>query len=143
MKKETGFAIILGIVFGIALSFVMILKTKDQQMGKSKPLTSEKKVAAVAVKVDTQTFSFKISQPMDKQIVSTKSIAIKGSAEKDALLIIQSPVKDLAYKLEKDTFSIDMPLALGENVINLTIYPKDSQGRSQQKELRVYYLDEQ
>jgi len=46
-------------------------------------------------------------------------------------------------KVEKEDFTVDMPLALGENVISLTLYPKNSQGRSQQKELRIYYLDEQ
>lgn len=144
MKKETGFAIFLGIAFGIVVSLVMILKTKDTQLGKSKPLTSEKKAAPVALEVENQpNIAFKITEPSDKAIVSGKTVVFKGEAQKDALLVVQSPIKDIAMKLDKDTFSFTMPLAMGENVISLTIYPNGQQGRGQQKELRVYSLDEQ
>jgi hypothetical protein len=143
MKKETGIAIFLGIVFGLGLSLFMIFKTKDTQMGKSKPLTSEKRITPVAMKVDTQSMTFKVNEPMDKFITLSKTVTIKGEGEKDALLVVQSPIKDMAVKLEKTDYKIDFPLALGENVINLSLYPVDSQGRVLQKELRVYYLDEQ
>lgn len=143
MKKETGIAIFLGVTFGIVLSLVMILKTKDSQMGKSKPLTNEKKVVTAIPKTEAVSTTFKILEPQNKQITSSKTVTIKGQAEQDALLVVQSPIKDLVVKLEKKDFSISFPLALGENVIGLTLYPKDSQGRAQQKELRVYYLDEQ
>jgi len=143
MKKETLFAICLGIAFGVGVSFFMISRSKDSQLGKTKPLTSEKKSATASVKDEVQTQSFTLTEPQDKQIVLKNSVAVKGSAAKNDLLIVQSPIKDLVYKLEKDDFEINMPLALGENVITLTIYPANSQGRTQQKELRVYYLDEQ
>lgn len=143
MKKETVYAILLGVTFGVVLSLVMIFKTKDSQMGKSKPLTSEKKVIPTVQDTSPLTQTFKITEPKDRQIFNTKSVSIKGVAEKDSVLIIQSPIKDIVFKIEKEDFSVDMPLALGENVISLTLYPKNSQGRSQQKELRIYYLDEQ
>ncbi len=143
MKKETVYAILLGMTFGVVLSLVMIFKTKDSQMGKSKPLTSEKKVISTVQDANPLTQTFKINEPQDRQIFNTKSISIKGVAEKDSVLIVQSPIKDVVFKVEKEDFSVEMPLALGENVISLTLYPKNSQGRSQQKELRIYYLDEQ
>lgn len=143
MKKETVYAILLGVTFGVALSLVMIFKTKDNQMGKSKPLTSEKKILPTVQDANPLTQTFKINEPQDRQIFNTKSISIKGVAEKDSVLIVQSPIKDIVFKIEKEEFSVDMPLVLGENVINLTLYPKNSQGRSQQKELRIYYLNEQ
>lgn len=143
MKKETVYAILLGVTFGVVLSLVMIFKTKDSQMGKSKPLTSEKKVVPTIQDSNLTAQTFKINEPQDRQIFNTKSISIKGVAEKDSVLIVQSPIKDIVFKVEKEEFSVDMPLALGENVISLTLYPKNSQGRSQQKELRIYYLDEQ
>jgi len=93
--------------------------------------------------VDTQSMTFKVNEPMDKFITLSKTVTIKGEGEKDALLVVQSPIKDMAVKLEKTDYKIDFPLALGENVINLSLYPVDSQGRVLQKELRVYYLDEQ
>src|SRR3989339_840903 len=140
MKKETIFAIMLGIAFGVIVSFFMISKTKDNQLGKSKPLTNEKKIIIPTGKIDIQTQTFKILEPQDKQIFNSNTISIKGEAEKDSLLIIQSPIKDLVYKVPTEKFVVEMPLALGENIINLTLYPKNTQGRIQQKDLRIYYL---
>ena len=54
MKKETIFAIMLGIAFGVIVSFFMISKTKDNQLGKSKPLTNEKKIIIPTGKIDIQ-----------------------------------------------------------------------------------------
>lgn len=142
MKKETLFAIFLGIAFGVVVSVVMISRTKSSQFGKTKPLTNEKK-APQTVAADVETQSFTISEPQDKQIVSSNSITVKGVASKGDLLIIQSPIKDTAYKLDNDNFEIKIPLALGENVVDFTIYPSNVKGRTQEKELRVYYLDEQ
>jgi hypothetical protein len=142
MKKETIFAIFLGIAFGVVLSFVMISRTKSNQFGKTKPLTNEKK-APQTVAADVETQSFTISEPQDKQIISSNSVTVKGVASKGDLLIIQSPIKDIAYKLDSDSFQVKIPLALGENVVNLTVYPSNVKGRTQEKQLRVYYLDEQ
>ena len=142
MKKETVYAIMLGVVFGVVFSVFMIVKTKDNQLGKSKPISNEKKIIPVKDDVNVQTQAFKITQPQDMQIVNTKSITFKGIAEKEGTLILQSPITDVAIKTQTDSFSINVPLALGENVINITFYAKDSQGKGQQKEMRVYYLDE-
>jgi len=70
-------------------------------------------------------------------------VVIKGKAAKDSLIVIQSPVQDIIIKNDKEEFSATMSLAIGENVIHISVYPKDQQGKGQEKELRVYYLDEQ
>ncbi len=59
------------------------------------------------------------------------------------MIIIQSPIKDLVFKNDKEQFSTDFPLALGENVIRIGAYPQDKLLRSQEKELRIYYFSEQ
>lgn len=143
MKKETGLAIFLGVAFGIILSFVMILKTKDRRLDTTKPLTTEKKAQKVATDTAKIVSTFKLTEPQNRSIVTTKNIVFKGVADKDSLVIIQSPIIDTAVKLEKADFSIQVPLAMGENAIQITVYSKDPQARPQQKELRVYYLDEQ
>lgn len=143
MKKETVFAIFLGIGLGVVVSFVMIVKSKDRTLNKSKPLTNEKKTTVAITESVSQIQSFKITQPQDRQIFNTKTVVIKGTSEKESLIVVQSPAKDMVYQTKDDNFSIEMPLVLGENVISLTQYSKNSQGRSQQKQLRIYYLDEQ
>lgn len=143
MKKETVYAILLGISFGVVLSLVMIAKTKDTQLGKTKPLTKENNIIPVTEEANTVTQAFKITEPKNRQIFNVKTITIKGMAEKDGTIIVQSPIKDIVYKIDKESFAIDMPLALGENVIDITFYSKNSKGMGQQKELKIYYLDEQ
>ncbi len=57
---------------------------------------------------------------------------------------MQSPIKQLVQKLDKDDFIVPaFPLSLGENTIRVSLYPKDAQIPSQEKELKIYYLDEQ
>ncbi|MFA5136329.1 MAG: hypothetical protein WC489_02955 [Patescibacteria group bacterium] len=143
MKKETVFAIFLGIGLGVVVSFVMIVKSKDRTLNKSKPLTNEKKTTVAVTESVSQIQTFKITQPQDRQIFNTKTVVIKGTSENESLIVVQSPAKDMVYQTKDDNFSIEMPLVLGENVISLTQYSKNSQGRSQQKQLRIYYLDEQ
>ncbi len=142
MKKETSIAILLGISFGLILSFFMITKTKDKSLEKTKTLSNEKKATIATHNLITQEQTFKISSPQNKAIVNTKTVTIKGTVEKDALVVIQSPVKDMVFKSDRTNFSVDFPLAMGENIIQISVYPKDAQERIQQKELRVYYLDE-
>ncbi len=143
MKKETFIAVFLGVTFGIVLSVIMISKTRETNLSKTKPLTSTKKeTSSVVFTKENQGVSFKVNEPSDNQVFSVNSVTIKGEAESGALLIVQSPIKDYVLKVEKDRFSFNMPLALGENVIHLTVYPQSEQGRVQQKELRVFYIEE-
>ncbi len=64
-------------------------------------------------------------------------------AGKEDLIIIQSPVKDTVVKNENEQFTVRFPLVLGENIIKVTAYGKDKQTRPQEKDLHIYYLDEQ
>lgn len=142
MKKEGIIAIILGVVFGIIMAVVMISKTKEKQLEKLKPLSNIKPSLTISPK-EIQTQSLEILNPQDNTIINAKAITIKGKTNKDSLIVIQSPIKDMAFKNKAENFSMDFPLAMGENVIQIVVYPKDNQIRSQERVLRVYYLDEQ
>jgi hypothetical protein len=142
MKKEAIVAIVFGIVLGSILGIVLILKNKEQQLAKSKTITplEKGKMTSQATNVVSQ---LEVTEPGDKSIVYKNTIIIKGSFTKNSLIIIQSPIKDLVFKNDKEQFSVDLPLALGENVIRTSAYPQDKKLRSQEKELRVYYFSTQ
>lgn len=142
MKKETIIAIFLGVVFGLLVAALMIFKTKETALEKTKTVTSNHITPTVSLK-NTNLQNLEISEPVDGALVNKKSITIKGRASKDSLFVVQSPIKDLVFKNEKEQFSFEFPLALGENVIKISVYPASSQLRTQEKDLRVYYLDEQ
>lgn len=143
MKKETSIAIVLGITFGIVLSLIMVSRTRS----KSTSITNKKNVnegsqIVTQVSQKESIFSFDVTNPSNNVIVDKSSITISGKISVNSLIMIQSPIKDVALNSTKDIFSTEFPLALGENVIHIVAYPKDSQYKSQEKELRVYYIEE-
>lgn len=143
MKKETGIAIFLGILFGIVVATALIAKTRQDQMQNAKPITS---VLSITPSVNLKTTDYQplsISQPESGIIVDTKSVTIKGKVGKNSLIVVQSPVKNMVVVSKGEDFSIDFPLALGENMIHISAYAKDSSSTIQEKELLVNYLTEQ
>ncbi len=142
MKKETVTAIIFGIVLGGIVAVFILVKNKQIQLAQNKTIKPQE-----TMRVPTSsTVNFKpleITQPQDRGIVNKNTVTIKGSFTKNSLIIIQSPIKDNVFKNDQEDFSVDFPLALGENVIRITAYPSDKQLRTQEKEMRVYYFPDQ
>lgn len=142
MKKETIIAIFLGIMFGIIVAMVMISKNKEKEMEKSKPITTNITSSPIITLPVAKFQNFEIIEPKDGLIFNKKNIVIKGKAVAGSLIVIQSPIKEVVLKNIKEDFTVDFPLALGDNVIRVSVYPKDTQIRAQEKELHIYYLDE-
>lgn len=143
MKKETIAAVIFGIVFGTMVALVFIFQGRQSQLEKNKTISSSLKLTPIISTLRVNSQPFIIEKPQDKMITDTSSVTIEGRAPKDSLIIIQSPIKEIVLKNEKEQFKVLFPLAYGENVINATLYPNDTQLRVQEKQLRVYYLDNQ
>jgi len=142
MKKETIIAVFFGVMLGGVLAFFLISKNKEIQLNKNKaiaPTQVLEQTTGLPTKVKVQ--SLEISQPQDMTITDKNSISVKGMVEKGSLLIIQSPVKELIVKPDSSLFDVSFPLALGENAIKIVAYPKDKTVRSQEKDLKIYYLD--
>lgn len=138
MKKETTIAIFFGIFFGAIVAVFLIVRNKNSKFN-TKTLSPATSVTP-SVKNVTSGKILEVTSPEDGSINSTNSVSIKGKTEKGALLVIQSPIKDLIVVAEKEDFSIPFPLALGENNIVITSYEKGTQVKTQVKDLRVYYL---
>lgn len=143
MKKEPIIAITFGILLGIGVG-VVILNNTAASAGKNNPIAQGNNVLqnAKPKRTTDAQIMFEISSPVEGTTVSEKKITIKGKATKDSLLVMQSPAGQEVLKNTKEDFSMEVPLALGENVINVTFYPKGSATDYQEKSLRVYYLPE-
>jgi hypothetical protein len=143
MKKETILAVVLGVVMGGAVGGVILANTTKSD---KKPIQQAAADLAqntkAAQRTQTSSVSFEIASPTADSTYADDSVTINGKAAKDSLLVIQSPTGTEIMKTEKDSFSVDFPLALGENVINLTLYPSGSENEYLEKTLRVYYLPE-
>jgi len=144
MKKETIIAIIFGIGLGTILAFFVINRNNETKLTKNKVIAPSGIVnKTITTPVNTQIQAFEITSPQDGVIVDKASILIAGKAEKNSLIIIQSPIKDLSLKNTQTNFSTDFPLALGENTINISVYSSDKNTVPQEKTLKIYYLDSQ
>lgn len=143
MKKETITAIIFGIILGGILAVTLIVKNRDSQLNKNKTIAPKEKTNQSSMAGNVNLKPLEITEPSDRAIVNKNSVTIKANTIKNSLIVIQSPIKEMVFQTDKDQFSVDFPLVYGENVIRVAVYPKDKQLRAQEKELRVYYLDEQ
>lgn len=143
MKKETVTAIVFGIILGGILAVILIVKNRETKLAQNKTIAPTEKTIRPSTTGNVNLQQLEIISPNDRSIVNKNSITIKVKAIKDSLVVMQSPIKDLVFRTDKDQFSVDWPLVFGENVIQITIYPKDIKLRSQEKELKIYYLDEQ
>lgn len=139
MKKETSIAVGMGIVFGLVFSFLVIANTQKNQSVSQK--TTTQKIRPVTTEQQTIMQPITISEPNDGAIIANQSVTIKGKTDKDSFLVIQTQVKDFSFTTKTESFEYNIPLTLGENVIHITAYPKGSNGKVQEKELHVYYLN--
>ena len=141
MKKETITAIILGLIFGGIMAVFISLKSKDIELSKNKVITPLEEKSSSSSLVGTEMEPLEISEPANNDIVEKDTVRFKGTASKDSLIVIQSPIKDLAIKNTQGKFDLEFPLALGENSIKIVVYPKEKQFRPQEKYMKVYYID--
>ena len=143
MKKETIIAVFLGIAFGGILAFFLIVKNKEFQLNKNKVIAPTGTMTQTSVKETINIVPLEITEPNENSVVNKNSVRIKGKVTKGSLIIIESPINDMVFKNEKEDFSVDFPLALGENAIKFVVYPSDKQVRAQEKDLKIYYLNEE
>lgn len=139
MKKETSIAILLGIVFGLVFSFLVIANTQKNQSVSQK--TVSQKTRPVTTEQQTSALPITITQPNDGDIINDNVATVKGKTDKNSFIIIQTQTEDLSFTTKSENFEYEVPLTLGENVIHISIYPKGQNGKIQEKELRVYYLN--
>jgi hypothetical protein len=139
MKKETSIAIGMGIVFGLVFSFLVIANTQKNQSVSQK--TATQKTRPVTTEQQTVAEPIIITEPNDGAIIPDASVTIKGKTDKNSFIVVQTQVKDMSFTTKSEEFEYNVPLTLGENVIHLSAYPKGSNGRIQEKELHVYYLN--
>ena len=141
MKKETIAAVIFGVLLGVIGALILIGKARLMGTSSSKSIPNSKNISPAA-SAAKPTQLLVLAGPTNLSIFETNSMTIKGKASAGGLIVIQSPIKEVILTVEKDSFSTDFPLALGENVISVNLYPKDPKASPQQKILKIYYLDE-
>ena len=140
MKKETMVAIFLGLLFGGVVAVFISFKSKDIELAKNKVIAPPPdKVSPDLIGIKLR--PLELTEPADRAIVENNTIRLKGTAAKDSLIVVQSPIKDLIISNKQEKFDLEFPLALGENSIKIVVYPKEKQFRPQEKFIKVYFID--
>ncbi len=142
MKKETVIAILLGIGFGVVVAVGVVVKNKQVQLQKALPLLNTTRVPTPSITTDTSDV-LDLTSPENGKVVTTNSITLTGKVSKGSTVIVQSSVKTVIIKNSSEDLNVDFPVAFGDNIIDIVVYPKDSQLRTREKTLEIYYLDEQ
>ena len=143
MKKETAIAILLGVGLGLIVAIGVTLKTRSKETKKVTPISNTLNITPSITAKSMSSATLEITEPENSSISTLATAVIKGKAPKDSLIIIQSAAQTLTFNNDKEEFSRNLPLALGENVIVVTAYPKDQLGVGIERSLKVYYLDEE
>ncbi len=133
-------AISLGLLFGGLVAIFISFKSKDIELAKNKVIVPPKeKTSPDSIGIKLQPLV--LTEPVDRAIVENNTVRLKGTAPKDSLIVIQSPIKDLIVSNKQERFDLEFPLALGENSIKIVVYPKEKQFRPQEKFIKVYFID--
>lgn len=141
MKKETIIAIFFGLLFGGVVAVFISLKSRDIELSKNKVIAPPKEKVLSVNLTGTELQPLVLTEPANDAIFEKSIIRFKGTAAKDSLIIIQSPIKDLVVNNTQQKFDFEFPLALGENSIKIVVYPKEKQFRPQEKFIKVYFID--
>ncbi len=141
MKKETIVAIFLGLLFGAVVAVFISFKSKDIELEKNKVIAPPKEKITSPNSSGIELLSLELTEPADRAIFETNTVHLKGTALKDSLIVVQSPIKDLIINNRQEKFDLEFPLTLGENSIKVVVYPKEKQFRPQEKFIKVYFID--
>lgn len=143
MNKESIIAIMLGLIFGVLVATgAVYLSIKRQQSLKAKTpvaTASATLIPTVAPPAIVVMPTLELTAPASGSLTEAKSITIQGTTANKSLIIAMSPIMTKTLKLSTATFSIDMPLALGENAITIYSYP-ESGSTPVQKSVYIYRI---
>jgi hypothetical protein len=96
-----------------------------QEEKQNQTVTTHSNITPTVAITNVQIQGLEVDQPEDGSIVTKDTVTIQGKASKNSLIVIQTPIKDITLQVDKEQFSSELSLALGENVIRITVYPKD------------------
>jgi len=138
MKKESVVAAVSGIILGVVIAIVILINLKNKEIQNKKTISPQITPTVTILNVKMQ--GLEILDPINDAVVNKSEIVIKGKADKDSLIVVQSPTMEKVEKIATNEFSINFSLSLGENLIKITSYKDKS---NEEKSLKVYYIVEE
>lgn len=144
MSRETVIAIGFGVGLGVMVGVGVLFQTNKAEETKVIPITREndqKKVVSEDDQMSEQNNNLVITSPNNHVIIAENTIKVVGKVQANSLIVLQSAAAEIIEKNETENFTIEVPLAVGENVIQVSAYSDTS--TPQEQTLRVYYIPEE
>lgn len=139
MKKETGIAIFFGLAAGALIALGLIFFNSRSNASGGTDVTDNPQITPV-IKTTQQPTILTIQSPLDKTIVDSDSIEIKGLAEKQSVVVVQGPGNEQVVKAESGSFTATMNLRPGSNRITITQYKNKA---ADTRTLDIYYIEKE
>lgn len=117
MKKEAIFAIIIGIIVGLGITFG-IYKLKSKATVSVEDQLNQQNTPTPSADINQKLL---ITSPKDESILASTDLRVSGNAEPNELIVIF--VNDKEYITKADTigaFAMDVELEVGGNIIEYT-----------------------
>lgn len=141
MKREGIIAVIIGIGLGAIVGVVfLVFFSQQDQVAQSETISNVPEGETQVREVQNRDFQFSISEPSNFSVARVDTISVTGKASRNSLLVIQSAGTDIVREINSEQFTVDINLALGENNIHFTLYPKDFPNDYREETLLIYYI---
>lgn len=137
MKKETGIAVFLGILAGVAIALFVIFGARSQQ--KTNGTIMQADVTPSVTVAANEVSPLAITQPLEDSVTESKTTIVKGSAQKGALVVIQTVGDEAIFRNTDKNFSQEVHLVPGENIIKVTTY---SSKTIDSRSVTIYLIEE-
>lgn len=138
MKREPIIAIVFGVLLGAVVGAAVLFRSAKPDDTTVIPVEIEQVSTSSAKTAETKQKMLAIETPHASAFLETDSVSISGTAEKDALIVVQSQTAERVVQNTAEKFSLDFPLVPGENNILVSAYAGSS--TPQEVSLRVYYI---
>lgn len=130
MKKEAIFAIIIGIIVGLGITFGIYRFKKGNSTSAEDQVKQMEAEATPTPSADANQ-KLLITSPKDESILATSALRVSGTAEANEMIVIL--VNDKEYITQADSigaFAMDVELDSGGNVIVFTAIASDGKQTS-------------
>lgn len=139
MKKETGIAIFFGLLAGAIIAFGLIFFNSKGGASDGTDAPDPNQITPV-IKATQQPTVLTIQSPLDKSVVDSDTIEVKGVAEKDSVVVIQSPGGEKVVQSTSGAFSATVPLRPGSNRLSIVQYKNKA---TDKRTLDIYYIEKE
>lgn len=136
MKKETVFAVLLGIGAGVFIALWVVRGAQKNNTQSDQLMVNEKITPSITIS-NSVVEPLLISEPEDGFVSDQNKITLKGKIKRGSLLIIQTPLEEHALQPDTSEFLQDITLIEGENNISITSYDKKT---TESRSLVIYYV---